>query len=357
MSANTRRVVRISKRKLVRLLAFILIILVAYFGILFFGSRSSSYERRSGGGIQLMDPESGADLKIGKPENVGISMPSAPDQSVSRIFRNDEKVPITDTREFLKASYHASIKSRSVQDVVNQAKNIVKGNDGRVDSISSSEKYGYLTFVVPKSKFEAFQTDIEGLTHKKLISVSSTSQNLLSDKQRIEGQMENLNNTLEELRQQKETLLASHTQTVASTNKELTSIRSQLSAVRKTIAETQDEDTLNTLRAQESSLVSRESTQKQKLATENTNFNNVNTILENQIKYQNANLEDTNTQDTNFTENIETVDGSIDVRWVSIWQLIKIFSPVPAELLVVVLVLVGWNILAKLNYVPKFILE
>ncbi|PIW08098.1 hypothetical protein COW38_01475, partial [Candidatus Collierbacteria bacterium CG17_big_fil_post_rev_8_21_14_2_50_45_7] len=69
------------------------------------------------------------------------------------------------------------------------------------------------------------------------------------------------------------------------------------------------------------------------------------------------NLENVNTQDENFTENIETVEGRVDVKWISIWQMIKVFSPVSPEILVIVIIVIIWNILARLGYVPKFVLE
>lgn len=348
MLEKGRRVIRISKRTLGLVALIIAIALFAWY-------------RMSSGQVRPMRFDDAGtttsyggqvDLKIANPENVGIAFPP---EEVSKPYRNDQSISIGDTREFLKTSYSARVLTRNVQDVVTQAKNIVKGNDGRIDRMSSSEKNGYLTFVVPKSKFEAFRTEIEGLTHKKLFSETSSSQNLLSQKQSIEEQTNSIKAALESLRQQKESLLASHTQAVAAINKELQSIRSELSAVRKKIEETTDATMLESLRNQETTLVSRETTQKQKLTTENSKYMAADASLDNQIKSQNASLENVAKRDEKFSENIETVDGSIDVRWVSIWQMIEKFSPVPPEILIVVLVIIVWNVLARLSLVPKFV--
>ena len=357
MSLAERKIVKISKKKLGLVFVGMLAGLAIWYGVVSY-NRNIAYRYKGGIQVQNSGTMEGDSRAI---TNVGRSY-DAPDLRISKpesvpVTNMGKQIGIDDTREFLKTSYSSIIKTRDVQSVVTSVKNIVKGNDGRVDNISSSELNGYLTFVVPKTKFEAFRTEVEALTNKKLYAETSTSQNLLGQKQSIEQQTTNINKNLENLNEQKEALKVSHAKAVAVINKELQSIRAELSNVRKQIAETTDTDALNSLRSQESSYVSRETTQKQKLSTENTQYTAQNSSLETQITYQNTNLENVNKQDENFTENIETVDGRVDVRWVSIWQMIKIFSPIPAEILVVVLVIIIWNILAKLNVVPKFVLE
>jgi len=290
-----RKVVKISKRKVLLMAGVVVIALIAWYGRIFFIQKSLpkivNYNRSYG---------DGPNLSIAKPESVGISDLS---KMMPDYFRNNQQISVSDTREFLKTNYSAVIKTRDVQTVVTSVKNIVKGNDGRVDNISSSELNGYLTFVVPKSKYEAFRSEIESLTHKKLFSETSLSQNLLGQKQSIEQQTSNIKKNLESLNEQKEALRLQHNQ------------------------------------------------------RENSQYTAQNASLESQIKIQNTNLENVNTQDENFTENIETVEGRVDVKWISIWQMIKVFSPVSPEILVIVIIVIIWNILARLGYVPKFVLE
>jgi Ca2+/Na+ antiporter len=111
---------------------------------------------------------------------------------------------ISDTREFLKTSYASEIKTRDVSDTVKDVKNSVKGADGRIDSLESSEKYGYISFVVPKSKFEAFRDEIESLTHEKLYTEDISSKNLLTQKQGIEEQETDVNYRLTNIQIEKE---------------------------------------------------------------------------------------------------------------------------------------------------------
>lgn len=150
-------------------------------------------------------------------------------------------------------------------------------------------------------------------------------------------------------------MLSKHTQTVATINSELSSIKSQLNDLRKLIKSTDDPDTLNSLRAQENTLNSRESVQKQKLAAENSSYSTQNNNLDSQIKSQNDSLVNVNKQDVKFEDNIETVNGSINVSWISVWEMVRAFSPVPPEILAIVFVIIFWNILAWFGYVPKFV--
>src|SRR3989344_3583204 len=99
--------------------------------------------------------------------SVGVSLPSASSDYYPGNY-NNRQPDITDTREFLKTSYAGQIKTRQVGEIVNDVKNAVRDVEGRVDSLNSSEKYGRVTFVVPKSRFEEFRSAVESLTHKKL---------------------------------------------------------------------------------------------------------------------------------------------------------------------------------------------
>lgn len=358
MSLSDRKIVKISKKKLGLVIVGMLIGLAVWYGVISYNRQISfRYDRN----IQLRDNSTSGSAPADVTIRDGIFY-DAPSLSIAKpesVYMKDigKQIGIGDTREFLKTSYSSNIKTRDVQSVVTKVKNIVKGNDGRVDNISSSELSGYITFVVPKSKFEEFRNEVEALTHKKLFAETSSSQNLLAEKQSIEEQTTNIKKNLQSLEDQKDSLKVSHDKSVASINKELQSIRAELNKIRKQIAETTDNDALNSLRSQESSYVSRETTQKQYLSSENNSYTAQNANLESQIKFQNNNLENVNKQDENFTENIETVDGSVSVEWISIWQMIKAFSPVSPEILVIVLVIIGWNILAKLGIMPKFVLE
>jgi hypothetical protein len=268
-------------------------------------------------------------------------------------YREDNQPSISDTREFLKTNYSANIKTRKVQDVTTEVKNIVKGADGRVDSISSNEKRGYISFVVPKSKFEAFKNEIEKITHKKLFTENESSQNLLIQKQGIEEQTTNIVNTLSNLKSQKEALNTKHTQTVTTINKELARIKNELTTLRTIIATTTEPTSLSSLRIQETSYIQKDSTQRKKLSDENSNYVIQSQNLDNSISNYNNNLANISKQDSQFTDNIETVNGSVSVEWINLWQLARVFSPIPPLLVILILVILAWIYLSRKNYIPR----
>jgi hypothetical protein len=75
---------------------------------------------------------------------------------------------ITDNREFNKVSYNATIKTRNVRETVRDVKGAVRDVEGRVDREQSAKDRGYVSFVVPKSKFDDFRDQVESLGNAKL---------------------------------------------------------------------------------------------------------------------------------------------------------------------------------------------
>ncbi len=261
--------------------------------------------------------------------------------------------PVTDTREFMKVSYSAEIKSRDIGDVMKDIKGAIRDASGRIDTFNTSEKYGYINFVVEKSKFDDFRDEIESLVHAKLYTENISSQNLLGQKQAIEQQAETTTKSLLELQQDQKTLTAKHTTTIANLQKELASVRAQLVLVRQNITNTTDQNEINTLRYQESTLLNQESRTQQSINTENTTFTNKNNTLNQQIAGINSNLGNIAKQDTALTNNVETVNGTIRVQWISLWQMTKIFSPIHPTIIIIVLVLVGLYVAGRKGYFSR----
>ncbi|MFA5022661.1 MAG: DUF4349 domain-containing protein [Candidatus Paceibacterota bacterium] len=335
------KVIRISRRKLVVLAVIIVIVIIL--GWIVLSSMSSARNRASfdiGNAPTALDGGSLVTTSIAPSDYYG-----------------EQKSSIADTREFLKTSYSATIKTRNVAEKIKDVRNAVKGADGRVDNFYSSEKRGSLTFVVAKSKFEELRSEIEGLDYAKLYVESISSQNLLSQKQRIENQTENVLTNLETLSKQKQDLITKHTQSVNSISKELTRIRTELADVRATLSEETDSSVIVLLREQETSLIGQEGTQKQRLNTENSNYAVQSQNLERLTANANNNLTNVNKQDTQFAENIETVNGTVSVVWVSWWQLVKIYSPISPIIIIIILVVIIWIIGRRRGYLPKIVLE
>lgn len=326
-----RKVIRISRKKIIITVVVLFLILVV--GWVLLGGALS--------GARIMSTGGGTAMPLGSSKGIENSiMPY-------RDIYQEGNSSITDTREFMKTSYNASIQTRDVSKVVTDIKNIVKGADGRVDNINSSEKYGYVSFVVAKSKFDAFKDEIETLTHKKLYTESISSQNLLTEKQGIEGQIIDANSSLESLISKRTELGNTHTKTINNINKELSRISNELVAVRTSISTEKDSQILVALRNQESSFVSQQTYQKQKLSEENKNYSIQKSDLDNWISNANANLNNANKQDDKFMDNIETVEGYVRVNWISIWGLAVIFSPIHPTWIIIILIIASFIIFRK----------
>ena len=272
-------------------------------------------------------------------------------------YNNGGQPSITDTREFLKTNYSASIKTRDVDDVIDNIENIVKGADGRIDRLQTSEKSGSISFVIPKSKFDAFKDQVEKITHKKLYSENISSQNLLGQKQNIEEQTSNITNTLVNLKEQKKNLDSLHAKKITQINSSIASIKVQLAQVRASLSIATNPTVISSLQKEENSLIALDSSEKQKLSVENSSYNNQVRILESQITNAEQSLVNVNKKDSNFTDNIETVNGYVSARWVSVWELVVIFSPIHPTLIIVILIIGIWYYLKRKNYIPKIVLE
>jgi selenocysteine-specific translation elongation factor len=226
---------------------------------------------------------------------------------------------INDTREFLKMSYSAEIKTRNVPDTVGYIESAVRNVDGRIDGSEENSENGYVSFVIPKSNLENFRAEIANFTNKKLIIENTSSENLLSQKQSIEAENTAANDSLATLKREQQDLLAKHYETLINLQNNIT-----------------DPNLLS-----------------QSISEENSNFNAQNQNLKYQINNVNTQLKNIAQEDTNFTNNIETVNGSISVSWISLWQLATIFSPISPLIIIIVLVIILWLIFRKKSYIPK----
>lgn len=275
----------------------------------------------------------------------------------SNWFNQNENGSIADTREFMKVSYSGNIKTRDVKDTARDVRGIIRDMEGRVDSENVNEKYGYINFVIPKSNFDDFRDEIESITHKKLYTENTSSQNLLSQKQNIEEQNNITTKSLIELQNELKTLSVKHTQTVATLKKELATIQKQLADTRKRISETKDSSLLTNLYLQESYEQTGENQANQRINSENTQYANQKNALDQAISANKGTLQSIANQDQKFTENIETVNGSVNIQWINSWQLAKTFSPIHPIFIIAILFIIIWYILRKTNKVPMFVFK
>ena len=331
--AKIRKIIRISKKK-----ALIFVIIVAIISLVLF---------------KLLSPVPQIPMTYDISQTGSDTSTLNSKENTSAIYPGDypyqNPTPsVQDTREFLKTSYNTEIQTRDVKNIIREIKNAVIDASGRIDGINENSKDGYVSFVVPKSNFENFKNDIEDITNEKLIIENVSSLNLLNQKQSIEQQQITTNNSLLSLEQQKKDLLAQHTQTKNKLQSEITNLENTLYAIDPGPTGFSAEDI--TYRQNLSNQITQK---KQQINTENSTYNTNNQNLNNQINIVNNQIQNIAKQDSNFNDNIETINGYISVRWISLWEMAKIFSPISPVIIIIFLVIVVLYLLNRKNYLPK----
>jgi hypothetical protein len=103
---------------------------------------------------------------------------------------------ITDTGEFIKTDYSAGVYTRDVKEKTEKIEYLVHKLGGRVDILNFGEKEGRISFVIPKSNLSDLRYEIQDIFYSKLYSESLFSQNLLTQKQKIEQQIQDSEKTI-----------------------------------------------------------------------------------------------------------------------------------------------------------------
>src|SRR3989344_4905809 len=232
----------------------------------------------------------------------------------------DPNIPVTDTREFLKVYYSASMRTRDVQGLTRRVETTVRGYNGRIDQQSSSPQYGFVSFVVPQSKYDAFRAELEGLVGSRFLTINISSQNLLPQKISIEEQQKQADTALADYKTARQKIVNAHANTVRS-------LQSQIDADAQELASLRAQAPTYEIQAQIQA-VSDDLTQlRQRLPNEKTSYSV-------QLKNADANIkyaEDWQTavqkQDTALMDNVATVNGSVSIRWISLWEMAQLYLP------------------------------
>jgi len=197
---------------------------------------------------------------------------------------------------------------------------VVRGYDGRVDEQSSSEKYGYVSFAIPQSKYDAFRTELEGLVNSRFLITNISSHNLLSQKVSIEEQQKQADKMLSDYKTERQRIVNVHTNDVKSLQSKIDTKTQELGILR---AETSTPQIL----IQIQSLSDELSSLKQQLVKENslytTQLNNMDVSIKNTQDWQKA----IQTQDKILLDNVATVTGTISIQWISLWDTIRVYLP------------------------------
>jgi hypothetical protein len=327
--APSRREITISKKKFfVFLLIFIVLIVI---------------------GLQVSDQRKSISVQEDLSEvpaarlDPGVGVPSVNEIAPYPYPYPRDDVDYTDTREFLKTNYSAQIYTREVREVVEEVESIVHETKGRVDEISSSEKHGRVSFVIPKSNLSEFRDEIEEITNEKLYTEDISSQNLLGQKQNIEERTEVTSKTLVELEEEKEELDLGHAARIQSIQTQINALQSELNTVRSAKAEAESDEEINKLNAQEISLVQKISAVQSEQTKENQEYFSKNATLVKQIERVDSSLDSLAEEDEEFLDNIETVTGHVNVNWISWWNMGNKLSLIPMWLnTLIIIILVLW---------------
>jgi len=279
------------------------------------------------------------------------------------IFGRDNN-SVSDTREFMKINYSGSIKTRDVKDTTRDVRGIVRDMDGRIDSETVNEKYGYVSFVIPKSKLDDFRDEIEAITHKKLYTENTSSQNLLNQKQNIEERTDLTNKSLSDLQSEKSKADAEYKKEIASLQAQLKEItltaqttKGQLDAKQSAVDGTPEYSEKKMLAYNYDALSGQIASLKNYIAEKNTKYTQNKNRLDSAIGQFNNQLGEIKKDDKAFAENIETVNGSVSIQWVSLWQLAKVFSPIHPIIIILLLVIIVWYILKRLRIAPLVVVK
>lgn len=237
-------------------------------------------------------------------------------------------LPISDTREFLKTDYYATIRTRHVEDLTVRAQTMVRGFGGRVDSASSSERSGYISFAIPANKLDAFRAEVKSLVRAKFYLESLSTTNLLPQKQSIEDQQEAAEKNLDNLRGQRETLVKAHNRAVASYQARIKAINQELAPLEAELA-TADPGRQEQIQTRVQQLQSDRRIVESQQASENQNYKVKLSLLDAQISDAESQLESIKKQDRDLLDTVATVNGTLSFSWISVWEAIDLHLPGP----------------------------
>jgi hypothetical protein len=243
----------------------------------------------------------------------------APDMYYPYPYPNPD-VPVTDTREFLKTYYNASMRTRDVQGLTRSVATIVRGHDGRVDQESSSLKYGNVSFAVPQSKFDSFRIEVEGLVGSRFLSVNVLSQNLLPQKVSIEEQQKQADETLATYIASRQKIVSDHASAVQSLQKKIDADTRQLATLRAASSTPQILLEMQTV-ANDLAVLKRQ------LENENASYTRQLSYADNNIKYAEKRQEAVQKQDQALIDSVATVTGTVSLQWISYWDMARLYLP------------------------------
>lgn len=219
--------------------------------------------------------------------------------SIGRIFPAPQPgVPASDTRELLKTDYSATIRTRKIQELSGRIQTTIRGFEGRVDSASLTHNTGYVSFVIPAARLDAFRGELASWVRPRFLVEQTSSQNLLPEKRALESEETRIQKEIASLQADRATLVASYLRTKARLERELASINEELTTSEAERARIQAE-----------------------LARERNVFESRRRSIDAQIKNEQSALEQTQSQSNDLLDVVATVRGTVSLKRINLFQM------------------------------------
>ncbi len=279
-------------------------------------------------------PDSNNSLGVNYGSATGLASAEPPfvfkaiESQISKFEETFGAQKISDTREYLKTDYNASISTRHVATTSRRIQTMIRGYGGRIESGDIQAEYSYVHFAIPQDKLENFRTELHQQTGERFIVESTQFTNLLSQKQNIEKQVQDTEQTLLQIEAHRAQETSRHDTNVKNMKQQLVRINNNIQTVESRLQlEGENDPHRTTDEKLHSSLLSERYYLKQNLQNENANFTRTLNQLNTQKTQANSQRTNLETKNTDLLENVATVNGTITIDFISIPQIIDLYIP------------------------------
>lgn len=238
-----------------------------------------------------------------------------------------EEIPITDPRELINIDYNANIRSRNIENVYNRTKITIRGVGGRVDSATLSNR-SYVSFVVPFDRFDEFRNEIKSFVNGRFFIDNIYSENLLPEKLFIEKRQSEVEKRLVGLRRQHDQTINNHRQSVNYFTLNINALNSQIDDIDTKLLVTPDIIKRNILTIQRQKLLDEKAGFELDLSQENNTYIRTISSINNQVENNEKLLNNIEKQDSDLIANAATVQGTISIQKINIWEVVTTYIPI-----------------------------
>lgn len=263
-------------------------------------------------------------------------------QKISDSFKTkfvEEDALMLDTREYLDTSYYATINTREVKKLSDLTKTIIRGHFGRIDSISEQPKSARISFSLPKTELDNVILELKDLAPEKMYLETTYADNRLPDKQKIETDTGNAVDELNRLQTERSTTVASYEKQLSAAQGKIDSLNRSINADYARRTATTNTVKLAEINSDIGRLLKEKTSAEQQWQNLQKKQKSALAVIDSQIKNQNAHLDDLGEKDSQLTADVETVTGTINIQWISIWGTINTY--IPMRPLIIFIIIIG----------------